>query len=150
MAQATTNQRKTNEEHKVTDTIHVSRGSSRRKGTENKIKTVKLSKNHFWRQLDIKNQCGRQKEPITDKPKTETARSTKTAINTEAEIGTAKSTTAKKTDNNTENDTTLVEKEIWVSRVDPCECLQKETTQCGALDDDNLVTARGQSQRNNG
>ena len=51
---------------------------------------------------------------------------TQTVINTEAEIETAKTTTATQTDNNTETDTTLVEKETWVSHVDPSVCLQKK------------------------
>ena len=69
-----------------------------------------------------------RKSPRTDTPKTETARSTtatQTANNTEAE--TARSTTATQTENNTETDNPL-EKEIWVSRVDPSVCLQEETT----------------------
>ena len=39
---------------------------------------------------------------------------------------------------------------MWVSRVDPSVCLQEETTPNVGPDDDNLVTARGQPQRNNG
>ena len=68
-----------------------------------------------------------RKSPKMDKPRIEAAMSTtatQTVINTEAEIETAKTTTATQTDNNTETDTTLVEKEIWVSRVDPSVCLQ--------------------------
>ena len=66
----------------------------------------------------------------TAKSQTDTARSniaTQTTINTEVENGTTKSTTATQTNNNTGDDP-LVEKEIWVSRVDPSVCLQEETT----------------------
>ena len=57
----------------------------------------------------------------TAKPQTDTAQSniaTQTTINTEMESQTTKSTAATQTNNNTGDDT-LVEKEIWVSRVDP-------------------------------
>ena len=66
----------------------------------------------------------------TTKPQTDTARSniiTQTTINTEVESRTTKSTTASQTNNNAGDDP-LVEKEIWVSRVDPSVCLQEETT----------------------
>ena len=56
-----------------------------------------------------------RKSQKTDKPQTETARSTtatQTTINTEIESETTKSTTATQTDNNTETDDTLVQKEI--------------------------------------
>ena len=48
-------------------------------------------------------------------------------VNTEVKSQTAKSTTATQTNNNTGDDT-LVEMEIWVSRLDPSVCLQDETT----------------------
>ena len=72
-----------------------------------------------------------RKSPKTDRPKTEVARSTtatQTVIKTEDEIETAKTTTVTQTDSNTETDTTLVEKELRVSRVDPSVYLQEETT----------------------
>ena len=71
-----------------------------------------------------------RKSPRTDTPKTGKARSTivtPAANNTEAENKTARSTSAAQTENNTETDNPL-EKEIWVSRVDPSVCLQEETT----------------------
>ena len=64
-----------------------------------------------------------RKSSKTDKPQTEPA--PQTTINTEIESKTTKLTTATQTDNNTRTDDTLVEEEIWVSRVDPSVCLQE-------------------------
>ena len=67
-----------------------------------------------------------RKSQKTDKLESETARSTtatQTAINIEAGIETAKTTTTTQTDSHTE--TTIVEKVIWISRLDPSVCLQE-------------------------
>ena len=94
-------------------------------------KQSNFPKINFGGSSTLKTTVVDRKSPKMDKPRMEAARSstdTQTVINTEAEIETAKTTTVTQTDNNTETDTTLVEKEIWVSHVDPSVCLQKETT----------------------
>ena len=70
-----------------------------------------------------------RKSSKTEKLQTDTARSTtatQTTIYTEIENEITKSTTGTQTNSNTGDDT-LVETEIWVSRVDPSVCLQEET-----------------------
>ena len=93
-----------------------------------RIKQSNFPKIIFGGSSTSKTTVVEKNSPRTDTPKTGKARSTivtQAANNTEAENKTARSTSAAQTERNTETDNPL-EKEIWVSRVDPAYVYKKK------------------------